>query len=526
MPPMRQPTSVHDLRMLIRSFHPLIAIESVEEERLDALLTSVADQERMPLFEWSVTRGLTRADETLINRTTAPPLALLQHLHGLKVEAVYWLKDLAPHLQDNAVARQLREVGQHFGQTRATCVMTGASIVLPPDLEQMAVRYTLHLPDQDELESVVTSVQRSLARPRAATTPATAPTRDVAATPGLADMTPIVRALQGLTLHQARQVVSHCVLEDGILTEAAIHRIFERKAQAIREGGLLEYYPVDDNRFELGGFDQLKAWLDRARVGFTPEAQALNLTPPRGILLLGVPGCGKSLAAKCIARQWQLPLLKLDAGRLFDKYVGESEKNFRKAIELAESLAPIVLWVDEIEKALATSGGGGDSDGGVSRRLFAAFLTWLQEKRHEVFVVATANDITVLPPELLRKGRFDEIFFVDLPADDERGQIWTIHLRLRKQDPAQFDGRRIVEASEGFSGSEIEQAVVAGLYRALHAGRPLDTATLLEELRQTVPLSVSRAEDITRLRTLAANRFVPVRSRPPAGTRSRPGPTL
>jgi hypothetical protein len=367
----------------------------------------------------------------------------------------------------------------------------------------MAVRYALHLPDRDELEEVVRAVQRSWTRPASA-----APAADVAA---------VVRALQGLTLHQARQVVSHCLLEDGALTDAAIHRILERKAQAIKEGGLLEYYPVDDNRFELGGFEALKAWLDRARVGFTPQAQALNLAPPRGILLVGVPGCGKSLAAKCIARQWQLPLLKLDAGRLFDKYVGESEKNFRRAIELAESLSPIVLWVDEIEKALATSGGGGEIDGGLSRRLFAAFLTWLQEKRHEVFVVATANDLNVLPPELLRKGRFDEIFFVDLPADDERMQIWSIHLRLRKQDPAGFDLRRIVDASEGFSGAEIEQAVVAGLYRALHAGVALATELLLEELRHTVPLSVSRAEDIARLRAMAAQRFVPVRARATGG---------
>ena len=228
-------------------------------------------------------------------------------------------------------------------------------------------------------------------------------------------------------------------------------------------------------------------------------------------MLVGVPGCGKSLAAKAIAREWQLPLLKLDAGRLFDKFVGESEKNFRKAIEMAESLSPIVLWIDEIEKAMATGGGSGEADAGLSRRLFGAFLTWLQEKKQEVFVVATANNLSLLPPELLRKGRFDEIFFVDLPDDGEREVIWKIHLGLRKQDCTKFDVVKIVSASDGFSGSEIEQAVVAALYRALHQKTPLTTDLLIEELTSTVPLSVTRREDIDQLRETAQGRFVNVR---------------
>ncbi|HBH80395.1 MAG TPA: AAA family ATPase, partial [Nitrospira sp.] len=239
--------------------------------------------------------------------------------------------------------------------------------------------------------------------------------------------------------------------------------------------------------------------------------KSLNLTPPRGIMFVGVPGCGKSLAAKAIAREWKLPLLKLDAGRLFDKFIGESEKNFRKAIEMAESLSPIVLWIDEIEKAMVAGGGNGEADAGLSRRLFGAFLTWLQEKTHDVFVVATANDLSSLPPELLRKGRFDEIFFVDLPDDAERASIWRIHLGLRKQDSTRFDLDKIVSASDGFSGSEIEQAVVAALYRALHQKAPLTTDLLIEELTHTVPLSVTRREDIDALRQTAEGRFVNVR---------------
>ncbi|CBK42872.1 putative ATPase, AAA family [Nitrospira defluvii] len=502
-------TSVHDLRTLIRSCHPLIVIETVEEERVLALLQSVAAQERMPLFEWSMTRGLTRQDEgQSISKMTAAPLAVLQHLNGLTVEALFWLKDLAPHLQDAAVARQLREVSHHFGRSRTTCVLTGHPIVLPSDIEQIAVRLDLQLPNRNELHSMLQSVLQSLGTRTSPRRPGSTPTQ---ASPSTQESDGILRALQGLTLHQARQVITQCIVEDGRLSADDVQTILKRKVQAIKDGGLLEYYPLEDNRFELGGFVNLKAWLERAKVGFTAEAKALNLTPPRGIMLVGVPGCGKSLAAKAIAREWQLPLLKLDAGRLFDKFVGESEKNFRKAIEMAESLSPIVLWIDEIEKAMVAGGGSGDADAGLSRRLFGAFLTWLQEKKQEVFVVATANNLASLPPELLRKGRFDEIFFVDLPDDHERTAIWKIHLALRKQDSAGFDLEKIVSASDGFSGSEIEQAVVAALYRALHYKTPLTTDLLIQELSGTVPLSVTRHEDIDQLRTMAQGRFVNVR---------------
>jgi hypothetical protein len=513
-------SSVHDLRTLIRSHHPLVTMDTVEEDRVFTLLESVAAQERMPLFEWSVTRGLTRADGApTLNKMTATPLALLQHLSGLTVEAIFWLKDLAPHMEDASVARQLREVSQQFSRSRATCVLTGYPLVLPPDLETIAVHMNLLPPDREELRAMLQSVLRSLAPRTPATHRSTTLAHSMLAS--LPDFTregppsqgteDILRALQGLTLHQARQVVTECVVEDGVLSGGDVATILSRKMRAIKDGGLLEYYPLEDNRFELGGFANLKSWLDRAKLGFTAEAKALNLTPPRGIMLVGVPGCGKSLAAKAIAREWRLPLLKLDAGRLFDKFVGESEKNFRKAVAMAEALAPIVLWMDEIEKAMVAGGGNGEADAGLSRRLFGAFLTWLQEKKQEVFVVATANNLSLLPPELLRKGRFDEIFFVDLPDDAEREAIWKIHLSLRKQDIGTIDVAKIVSASDGFSGSEIEQAVVASLYRALYHKSPLTTDLLIEELTHTVPLSVTRHEDIDQLRAMAEGRFVNVR---------------
>jgi len=285
--------------------------------------------------------------------------------------------------------------------------------------------------------------------------------------------------------------------------DAAISDLHMQRAAA------LEYFPVEDNRHELAGFAALKRWLERARTGFGAEAKALGLQPPRGILLVGVQGCGKSLAARAIARLWKLPLLRLDTGSLYSKWVGETEKNLRDSFRQAEAMAPVVLWLDEIEKGLATSASA-EGDGGVSRRLLGAFLTWLAEKPPGVFVVATANDVFALPPELVRKGRFDEIFFVDLPSADERRAIFEVHLRLRRQEPKELDLDEMVGESEGMSGAEIEQAVIASLYRSLHEKRPLVTTTVLEELRATVPLSISRREDVARLRELARDRFVRV----------------
>jgi hypothetical protein len=372
-------------------------------------------------------------------------------------------------------------------------------VTLPPEIEAHAVRYELALPTRDEYRRTVATVVESLGATRRAT---------VDLRPE--DVDALAVSLSGLTLNQARQAVARAAIEDGRLCREDAPRLAELKAEALKDDGILEYFPPADNRYELGGFAALQRWLERAKVGFTPEAAALNLAPPKGLMLVGVQGCGKSLAAKVIARQWQLPLLKLDAGRLFDKYVGESEKNFRRAIGVAESMAPAVLWIDEIEKGMA-QGGGGENDGGLSRRLFGSFLTWMQEKKAEVFVVATANDISALPPELLRKGRFDEIFFVDLPQADERQAVLGVHLRLRRQDPAAFDLARLAEASDGFSGAELEQAVVSALLRALQERRPLDTELVVAELGATIPLSVSRREDVERLRAFARERFVSVR---------------
>jgi hypothetical protein len=405
---------------------------------------------------------------------------------------------LAPHLANANTARALRDLAQKLTSTRSAVVLSGSPIELPRDLDALAVRFDIQFPDENELREVIRSVVDSIgARQRVS----------VDLTRG--DAQRMVHALSGLTLNQARQVIAQAIVDDGCLSADDLQTIIRRKGELIEHGSVLEFCPADANRFELGGFSRLKGWLESARVGFTSEARALNLEAPRGILLVGVQGCGKSLAAKFVARQWELPLLKLDAGRLYDKYIGETEKSFRKATVMAEAMAPVVLWIDEIEKVFA-QGGSGASDGGLSQRLFGSFLTWLQEKDADVFVVGAANDLMNVPPELLRKGRFDEIFFVDLPAAAERAAIFRIHLELRRQDASQFDFGALVQATDGFSGAEIEQVVISALYRSLQKKQSLTTEALAEAARSTVPLSVSRREDVDAVREMARGRFTPV----------------
>lgn len=492
-------TTAHEIKTLILSFHPLVVIETVEEDRVEGILDEVASQLRMPLFEWSLTKGLRRRGERIPFHGTDQPLILLKHLVGLTVEGIFLLKDFSQHLSSPEVARQFKELGESFSQKRSTLVLTGDSVSLSSDLLHFAVHYDLKLPGEGELRQMLRELLRSLRKQQPYT---------LVLSPD--DLDRLVNALRGLTVKEARRMVAYCVLEDARLDGGDIETILERKGKAIREQGLLEYYPAEANNYELGGFGSLRSWLARARVGFSREARGLNLDPPKGILLVGVQGCGKSLAAKHVARDWGLPLLRLEMSRMYDKFIGESEKNFRRAIQQAESMSPVVLWIDEIEKGLSAPKSS-DADGGLSARLMGTFLTWLQEKNSDVFVVATANNVSVLPAELLRKGRFDEVFFVDLPNLEERKAILQIHLRLRQQEPSRFDLDRLAEKLDGFSGAEIEQVIVSALYQSLHGKTALRTETIEMESSSTIPLSVSRREEVSALREWARNRFVNVR---------------
>ncbi|WOD39213.1 AAA family ATPase [Nodosilinea sp. E11] len=506
-------TSVQHFQTLVTSFHPVVVIDTVEEERVQGLIRTACTDMQMAVFEWSIAQGLMRSPDSPENRwqneyappggkrgqalpKTTEPLDMLRHLQDLNFKAIYWLKDFAPHLKDAVVARQFREVTEQFSHNRSTLVISGSDNDLPAEIAHDAVHFDIKLPGPEELYNALSGVVRDLkGRVKVDLTPE--------------DIRTLVSALQGMTLSQTRKVVSYAALHDGRLDADDVKQVLERKARVIHEEGLLDYFPPETNLAELGGFEGLKRWLSYAKVGFTPQARQYNLPAPKGILIVGIQGCGKSLAAKTIARQWNLPLLKLDAGRLYDKYVGESDKNFRRAVTMAETMAPCILWMDEIEKSMGQT--SGDADGGLSRRLFGYFLTWLQEKSQEIFVVATANDLSAIPPELLRKGRFDEIFFVDLPETDERRDILAIHLSRRRQGLDAFDIDELVVATEGFSGAEIEQAVITAHYRALYENSPADTALLLTEIKRTVPLSVTRREDIQRLRAMARERFVAAR---------------
>ncbi|AFY37874.1 AAA ATPase central domain protein [[Leptolyngbya] sp. PCC 7376] len=506
--------NIHALKTFIRSFHPIIVMETVEEERVADLLKAVTKELKTPLFEWTTNLGLATTPGTKyaprtneyarpsVNQAvpfenTVEALDALKYIRGMERAGIFWLKDFSSDLDDPKVLRELRDLADAYSLMGSAFVLTGESITLPKSIAHDAVYFELGLPDEDELYQTLSEMMRELKHRY----------RLKISLQG-EDLNDFVHALSGMTLKQARQAIAYAALIDGELNRDDILKVIHRKAQILKEESLLELYPVEENKAMLGGFVGLKRWLNQAKVGFSAAAREVNLPSPKGILIVGVQGCGKSLAAKTIAQQWHLPLLKLDAGRLYNKYVGESEKNFRQAIKLAESMAPTVLWIDEIEKSF---GGGSDGDGGLSLRLFGSFLTWLQEKSQEVFVVATANDLLQLPPELLRKGRFDEIFFVDLPNTQERAAIFTIHLKRHHQDIKSFDLKALVTAARGFSGAEIEQAIIAGLYQSLYEQKKLETGSLIQQIKNTVPLSVSRKEDVEKLRAIASERFVSAR---------------
>jgi SpoVK/Ycf46/Vps4 family AAA+-type ATPase len=316
----------------------------------------------------------------------------------------------------------------------------------------------------------------------------------------------LLQAALGLTLGEAENVFAKIIVKDERLSGDDVNEVLSEKQQIIRKSGLLEYYATTECFENVGGLAILKDWLNKRAVAFTAEAREFGLPPPKGILMLGVQGCGKSLCAKAVSNQWQLPLLRFDMGRMFGSFVGSSEENVRRAISVAESVAPAILWVDEIDKAFAGSQGSAASDGGTTARVFGTFLTWLSEKIAPVFVVATANDISQLPPELLRKGRLDEIFFVDLPSKEERAEVFQIHLTKRSRDASQFDVEALVEATKDFSGAEIEEAIISALYEAFYAQEQLTTEHILAVLGQTVPLARTMAEQIQSLRKWAEGR--------------------
>lgn len=504
-----------ELEVLIRAKYPLIYILSWGEKRIEAMLARIAGQRNQRLYGWTVTSGVMAIDTvrpTTVNPGARSALQVLNHVEESRDAALYLLKDFHTFLgfpqgnPDPVVVRKIRDLVPVLKRSRKTVVFLSPVLHLPPDLEKDVTVVDFSLPTLEELEDALDRIIRSSRRQGGSRLKLRG------------DREQILQAARGLTVSEAENVFAKSVIvsrEFGQGNENSLIRpeiVIAEKKQLIRRSNVLEYYDAKEKMSYVGGLDELKVWLRKRRLAFTDQARAFGLPEPRGLLLLGVQGGGKSLTAKAVSTMWKLPLLRLDMGRVFSEMVGASEENMRKALRLAEAVSPAILWLDEIEKGLSGLSSSGRSDAGTAARVFSSFLVWMQEKSAPVFVIATSNDITKLPPELLRKGRFDEIFFVDLPNFEERQEIFAIHLHKRKRAPDQFDRVRLAKEADGFSGAEIEQVIIDGLYDAFDAGRDLEEEDLVRNIRQTVPLSRTMRERVSALRNWARTHARPASS--------------
>jgi AAA+ superfamily predicted ATPase len=501
------PSDADRLAAMLRAGHACVRIVTIEEDEARTVALQAAQALQRAPCTWSAVSGLVTGH--IEGRGAVPETMRLGAACAWGVlnapESVFVLLDACPALVgDHAAQRALRELVHACGARGGGVVLIDADeAATPPALKAGSTLFELALPDEETLGEIVKGVVRQMHRQAPVSTSLTR-----------AEFSTIVRNLRGLSRRQAGVILREVVAEDRTLNIYDLNSILARKRRMLQSGGLLEYVKSPVDMDAIGGLPRLKAWLKARERAMDEDARAFGIEPPRGVLILGVQGAGKSLSAKAIATAWKRPLLRLDMGALYDKYVGQSERNLRDALHQAEVMAPNVLWMDEIEKAFAGSsgeggGGGGGSDSGLSRRMLGMLLTWMQEHRSGVFLAATANDIDSLPPELMRKGRFDEIFFVDLPGPEAREAIFRIHLEKRKRPATGFDLARLVDASDGHSGAEIEQAVIAALLGAYaDAKRELSTDDLVRALESSPPLSVTRAEKIAELREWARGRCV------------------
>ncbi|MCM8801180.1 MAG: AAA family ATPase [Candidatus Omnitrophica bacterium] len=494
-----------EIDLLIRARYPLLYIVSYEEERVSNLLSKLANERNKQFFIWTTTCGihkfeeLSRPEQPLkVDEQTRDPLNILNHIERQPYPAIFLLKDFHPFLSDHTVVRKLRDLVENLKQTYETIVILSPILNVPVELEKDIVVVDFELPNKEDLNQLLNEIIEVVSKSGEVKINLDSETREK-----------LISAALGLTLTEAENAFARSIVVDKSLGPEDVEKILAEKEQVIRKSGILEYYHPAEKLEDIGGLNSLKDWLIKRSVGFTEKAKEFGLPEPKGILLIGVQGCGKSLTAKAISSFWKLPLLRFDVGRVFSGIVGSSEENMRKAIRIAESVAPVILWIDEIEKSLSGVQSSGFSDAGTSARVFSTFLTWLQEKKKPVFVVSTANNISLLPPELLRKGRFDEIFFVDLPNFEERKEIFSIHLKKRKRDPKNYDLEILARESEGYSGAEIEQAVISALFDAFVEKRDINTEDILRNLKSSIPLSQTMREDIQALRDWARTRARP-----------------
>jgi SpoVK/Ycf46/Vps4 family AAA+-type ATPase len=473
------------------------------------------------VFEWTIASGLVRCGEgppqvrvpasaralTSFSADSGAqaiynsrdPSQALSNLEAISMEAVFILKDFHRHMADPVVVRKLRDVGQKFSSNRRTVVITAPTIELPPELASLAEFLELPLPDKPRLRQIIDEVFMRLG-----------PGHNLRRTLDPAGVDAVADNLRGLTEEEADRAISHAIVIRSGLTPETVTDVLDAKKGLLQHSGLLEFIEGSEKLLGIGGLENLKQWLAQRQGSWEDSARKFGLDPARGVIILGVQGCGKSLCARAIAGEWNLPLVKFDSAAIYDKYIGESEKHIQQVFRVAEALAPCVLWIDELEKVFAGSGTDSASvDAGVSSRLLGSFLSWMQDRKAPVFVAATCNNVTALPPELIRKGRFDELFFVDLPNQLERKQIVGLQLTKHNRQSGSFDLDSVAAAARGFSGAEIEAAVQSALYKAYSGKQELSTQILLDVISHTVPLSVTRAEEIEAQREWAKTRAVP-----------------
>ncbi len=491
-----------EIETLIRARYPILYIVTSEESRIQEVILGIANRRQKKVFEWSYSTGIVPAGTSIQsqkarNAASRDPLIALDQVIDQVEPSIFIFKDFHPFLTRNnfAVIRKLKEIAIQLKNSYKTVIVVSPVFEIPVEIEKEITVINYPLPGKEELSLLLDKIVEEVKK-----------YRNVKINIDENGREKLIQASLGLTISEAENVFAKIIVKDERLSGEDINEVFSEKQQIIRKSGLLEYYQSEDDFNNVGGLSVLKDWLQKRAVAFTEQAREFGLPSPKGILLIGIQGCGKSLCAKAVSNLWQLPLLRFDMGRMFGSLVGSSEENIRKAISVAESVSPCILWVDEIDKAFAGSQGSGATDAGTTARVFSTFLTWLSEKKAPVFVVATANDISQLPPELLRKGRLDEIFFVDLPSYEERKEIFKIHISKRGRNSENFNIDLLADRSKDFSGAEIEEAVISALYDAFYLKTDISTELILNAIKQTVPLSKTMDEQISRLRTWCEGR--------------------
>ncbi len=490
-----------ELNVLVQAQYPLLYLVTSEEERAEQAISEIAIQVRPQrrVFVWTVTHGIVEYGQPrgVTQHSTVSPQPAIEWVMRQREPGIFIFKDLHPFIDNAEVTRWLRDAIASFKGSQKTIILMSPVQSIPIELEKEVAVIDFALPNMAELNQVLTS-HLEQSRGRRLTTEG---------------REKLLKAALGLTRDEAEKVYRKAQVTAGCLTEQEVDIVLSEKKQLIRRNGILDYIEEDETLDSVGGLEELKRWLRQRSNAFTERAREYGLPQPKGMLILGVPGCGKSLIAKTTARLWGLPLLRLDMGRVYDgSMVGRSEANLRNALKTAESISPAILFIDEIDKAFAGSAGSADSDGGTSSRIFGSFLTWMQEKTSPVFVMATANRVERLPGEFLRKGRFDEIFFVDLPNAEERQDIFRIHLQKRRREIARFDLEQLANVCDGYSGAEIEQALIAAMYDAFAQDREFTQLDIIAAIKSTLPLSKTMTEQVTALRDWARQRARPAAS--------------